>query len=196
MNMRASYAHAPKNHAGIATLSVHACAKNYLKELWHLDVCGGAHRTHRDITDHISVSTVRQFISTPFTNHQALLEFKRYFNNSYIQNQLKFKFETLHKTGGFSKISTTLGEYWESRLVTEKALSGSLRLQYFRKLPETSAQYHTANGRKLLGVDWAEKTAAFKVTYQVFSGVAIGVGYRITDSTIDHYDVSEPNFYF
>ena len=88
--MRASYAHAPKNHAGIATLSVHACAKNYLKELWHLDVCGGAHRTHRDITDqtsgHFSVSTARLFTSTPFTHHIARVELKRYFNNNYIQN--------------------------------------------------------------------------------------------------------------
>jgi|TARA_B110000196_G_C20448285_1_gene343795 hypothetical protein len=89
-----------------------------------LDLCGGVHRNHKDITDqtsgHLSVSTARLFTSAPFTHHQASVGLKRYFNNSYIQNQLKFGFETLHKTRVFSKISVALGETLENKLVTQK----------------------------------------------------------------------------
>jgi len=79
-------------------------------------------------------------------------------------------------------------------LVTGKSLSGSLRMQAWGKPLMTSAGYSAAKGGKLFGVDWDEKTTSFNVTYQLFSSVTLGVGYTITDSTIDYYDVSEPNF--
>jgi len=198
MNIDASYAHSPAHHIGIATLSASACAKNYLKDLWHLDVCGSTQRTHKDITDqnsgHFSVSAVRLYTSAPFTHHHAAVGVKRYFANSYIQNQLTFGIETIHNSGLFSKISATLGEALENKLVTRKSLSGSLRMQAWGKPLTTSAGYSAAKGGKLFGVDWDEKTTSFNVTYQLFSSVTIGVGYSITDSTIDYYDVSEPNF--
>jgi hypothetical protein len=137
---------------------------------------------------------VRLFTSAAFTHHHATVGVKRYFANSYIQNQLTFGIETIHNNGLFSKISAILGEPLENKLVTRKSLSGSLRMQAWGKPLMTSAGYSAAKGRKLFGVDWDEKTASFNVTYQLFSSVILGVGYTITDSTIDYYDVSEPNF--
>ena len=90
-------------------------------------------------------------------------------------------------------ISGTLGELIPNKLVTYRALQGSLATLLFTRRLNLSTGYSTAKGGKLFGFVRDENTTSLNLSYQAFSKITIGVGYNKVDSTLDYFDVSEPN---
>ena len=57
-----------------------------------------------------------------------------------------------------------------------------------------SLGYHIADGATLLNVPRDENTLIVSLRYQLNKSLLIGLGYTRTNSIIDYFDVSEPNF--
>ena len=57
-----------------------------------------------------------------------------------------------------------------------------------------SLGYQTADGATLLNVRRDENTLIVSLRYQLDKSPTIGSGYTRTNSMIDYFDVSEPNF--
>ena len=137
MQFRGSYAHVYNYSNSILKTSADACFNNHLKDLGYLDFCGNAHKTFKNFTIDqridINIFGSKFFSSAKFWHHETSLGLRRTFANTYIQNQLVFRTETLHKSGVYSKVSAIFGDALTGKLVMWKSLRGSFRTQFLRK---------------------------------------------------------------
>jgi len=74
-----------------------------------------------------------------------------------------------------------------------KFLMGSFRTHFLRKPLSVSLVYQTADDATLLNVPRDENTLIASLRYQLNKSLT-GLGYTRTNSMIDYFDVSEPNF--
>ena len=162
-----------------------------------MDFCGSAHKTFKNLTNDqrndINVFRIKLFCSAKFRPHEASLGLRRTFATTYIQNQLAFRAETLHKSGLYSKASAIFGDAVTGKLVMRKFFRGSFRTQFLRKPLPVSLVYQTADGATLLNVPRDENTLNVSRLYQLNKSLPIGLGYTRTNSKIDYFDVLEPN---
>ena len=196
--VNASYAHSPKHGIGIATTSANVCSVNHVKNWWYVDVCANTSRVRKDIADssnsNLSVKSSKVFESSDGVYSEASFGINRYFSESYTQNQFIFGYDTIHSNGVFSALNITLGESIKNELTTRFAVRGRVSRQLANKSLTLTAGYSKADGGKLFGVERNENTYSVSATYPIWRNFRATVGYRITDSTIDYFDVRTPSF--
>jgi hypothetical protein len=196
--VNASYAHSPKHGIGIATASANVCSVNHVKNWWYVDVCANTSRVRKDIADssnsNLSVKSSKVFESNDGAYSEASFGINRYFAESYTQNQLIFGYDTIHSNGVFSALNITFGESIKNELTTRFAVRGRISRQLANKSLTLTAGYSKADGGKLFGVEHNENTYSVSATYPIWRNFRATVGYRITASTIDYFDVRTPSF--
>ena len=195
--VNARYAHSPKHGIGIATTSANVCSVNHVKNWWYIDVCANTAHVRKDIEDatnsNLSVKSSKVFESSDGVYSEASFGINRYFVEGYTQNQLIFGYDTIHSNSVFSAFNITLGESIENELTTRFAVRGRVSRPLANKSLTLTAGYSKADGGKLFGIERSENTYSVSATYPIWRNFRATLGYRITDSTIDYFDVRTPS---
>lgn len=196
--VNASYAHSPKYGIGIATTSANISSINHIKNWWYLDLHANTSRVRKDIADgtnsNLSIVTFKVFASGDNAYSEASFGVNRHFSESYTQNQLILGYHTIHSNGVYSAIDVTFGEAVESQLATKMSLQAKVIIKLANKPLKLSAIYANADGKMMLGVERRDETYGINASYPLWRSLTASVGYRTTDSTIDHFDVTSPTF--
>ena len=196
--VNASYAHSPKYGLGIATTSANVSSINHIKNWWFLDAHINTSRVRKDITDetnsNISLVSSKVFSSGGDSYSEASFGISRYFADSYTQNQFILGYDTIHSNGMFSSVDVMFGEALEGQLTTRFSSRARVSMQLVNKPLSLTARYSIADGGMMLGFERNENTYEISATYPMWGNLKATVGYRVTDSTIDYFDVDTPSF--
>ena len=194
----ASYAHSPEFGLGITTTSVDVSSINHIQNWWYLDAHITTSRVRKDITDNttstISLVSSKVYSSEGDSYSEASFGISRYFAESYIQNQLTLGYDTIHSNGIFSSVDVMFGEELEGQLTTRFSSRARVSMQLVNKPLSLTARYSIADGGMMFGIERNENTYEISATYPIWGNLKATVGYRVTDSTIDYFDVDTPSF--
>ena len=194
----ASYAHSPEFGLGITTTSVNVSSINHIQNWWYLDAHITTSRVRKDITDNttstISLVSSKVFSSGGDSYSEASFGISRYFADSYTQNQFILGYDTIHSNGMFSSVDVMFGEALEGQLTTRFSSRARVSMQLVNKPLSLTARYSTADGGMMFGFERNENTYEISATYPIWGNLKATVGYRVTDSTIDYFDVDTPSF--
>ena len=94
----------------------------------------------------------------------------------------------------FSSVDVMLGEALEGQLTTQFSSRAVVSMQIANKPLSLIARYSIADGGMMLGFERNDNTYEISVTYPLWENLTATVGYRVTDSTIDYFDVDTPTF--
>jgi Na+-transporting NADH:ubiquinone oxidoreductase subunit NqrE len=174
------------------------CFVKNLSGGWYLDACGNVADSYKDLaTSHgtgVSVSVARTFSSKPNIYHYVSVGTKRSFQESGSIDQLIVSFDTMHSIGIFAGLTLKFGEAIENQLVNRFAASAQLGFNYNNRPLFLSLNYSDFSGGYLLGYPREDSIVSSVVTYPVLKNIAITIGFTISDSNIDYYDVTTPTF--
>ena len=191
-----SYAYSPVHKVGVGTVGARACDIRRIQNWWYLDSCAGQSRTRKDISDttnsELSFVTSYFFENSERSFSQVGFGLKRYFTESYTQNQVVLGFDTIHSNRIFTDFGATFGEAINTKLVARLSLSGRMIVPLANKSLSLSAIYTESDGGIMLGVIRSEKNYGISVSYPIWQKVSLSVGYQKTDSTIDYYNFRSP----
>ena len=194
----ASYAHSPEFGLGITTTNVDVSSINHIQNWWYLDAHITTSRVRKDITDNttstISLVSSKVYSSEGNSYSEASFGISRYFAESYIQNQLTLGYDTIHSNGIFSSVDVMFGEELEGQLTTRFSSRARVSMQLVNKPLSLTARYSIADGGMMFGFERNENTYEISATYPIWGNLKATVGYRVTDSTIDYFDVDTPSF--
>ena len=194
-----SHSQSPKHDIGISRAGGRICGVHHLKKRWYVDTCLSSSRVWIELQNqtfhNVRLGITKIFSSSKGTHHQAKLGVERLFNEGvYEQNRLSLSLDTTHANGLLTGVGVLLGEAVPGRLVTRYAVSARAGIKLKNKPLSLSATWREARGGRLIGFAWNETTQAVGLSYRIWRGISISVGYRNTDSAIDYFDVSEPIF--
>ena len=194
----ASYAHSPEFGLGITTTGVNVSSINHIQNWWYFDAHITTSRVRKDITDNttstISLVTSKVYSSGGDSYSEASFGISRYFADSYTQNQFTLGYDTIHSNGMFSSVDVMFGEALEGQLTTRFSSRARVSMQLVNKPLSLTARYSTADGGMMFGFERNENTYEISATYPIWGNLKATVGYRVTDSTIDYFDVDTPSF--
>ena len=194
----ASYAHSPEFGLGITTTGVNLSSINHIQNWWYLDAHINTSRVRKDITDNttstISLVSSKVYSSKNDSYSEASFGVSRYFAESYTQNQLTLGYDTIHSNGMFSSVDVMFGEAHEGQLTTRFSSRARVSMQISNKPLSLTARYSIADGGMMLGFEHNENTYEISATYPIWGNLKAMVGYKVTDSTIDYFDVDTPIF--
>lgn len=194
----ASYAHSHEFDLGVIKTSLNVSSINHIKNWWYLDAHITTSSVRKDITDN-TTSTISLVSSKVYSfggdrYSEASFGVSRYFAEGYIQNQLTLGYDTIHSNGMFSSVDVMLGEALEGQLTTQFSSRAVVSMQIANKPLSLIARYSIADGGMMLGFERNDNTYEISVTYPLWENLTATVGYRVTDSTIDYFDVDTPTF--
>ena len=197
-SINGSYVYSPQHKIGIVNSSARACDTRHLQGWWYLDSCAGQSRIRKVITD-ITTSDLSLTASNSIRNSersfsQLDLGLKRYFSENYKQNQVVFGFDTIHSNGIFTVLSATFGEPVVSQLATRLSLNGKIIAPLADKPISLYANYTESDGGIMLGINRNEKSYGISASYPIWKKISLSIGYQLTDSTINYFDVASPTF--
>ena len=191
-----SYAYNSVHKLGIGTASARACGVRHILNWWYLDICASQSRVHKDMTD--TTNSNLSFIASNILRNskrsftQVDFGLKRYFAENYTQNKIMLGFDTIHSNGIFTDFSAEFGELIDSQLVARLSLTGRIIAPVDGKPLSLYANYTEFDGGIMLGTNRNEKSYGISVSYPIWQKISLRVGYQITDSTIDHFDLRIP----
>ena len=191
-----SYAYNSVHKLGIGTVSARACNVGHILNWWYLDICASQSRVHKDMTD--TTNSNLSFIASNFLKSskrsftQVDFGLKRYFAENYTQNKIMLGFDTIHSNGIFTDFSAEFGELIDSQLVARLSLTGRIIAPVDGKPLSLYANYTEFDGGIMFGTNRNEKSYGISVSYPIWQKISLRVGYQITDSTIDHFDLRIP----
>lgn len=195
-NANISYAYSPKHKLGVGTVGARACDIRRVLNSWYLDSCAGQSRTRKDLSDttnsELSFVTSNHFKNFGRSFSQVDFGVKRFFTKDYTQNQVVFGFDTIHSNDVFTNFGATFGEAITAKLATRLSLGGRIIVAVADKPLSLSATYTDSGGGIMLGVSRSEKNYRISASYPIWQKVKLSVGYKKTDSTIDHYNLQSP----
>ena len=187
----------PEHSIGYTTLNWSACSRNKLHTASYLDFCVNASNLNRklsiDRTESISLSLGHFKYRNKFGFSDLGYGLKRSFYEGYEQNQAHISLDTIHEKQWYSSVRVRLGETVAGNLVLNYGLDASATKMIGGRRITISLAREYSDGGKLLGVDRADRTTRVQVTVPLTEKMSAKVGYAKTDSTIDYFDVKEPN---
>ena len=191
-----SYAYNPEHKLGIGTTDAKACDVRHILNWWYVDICASQSRVRQDMTD-ITNSNLSLIASNFLKNSkrsftQVDFGLKRYFAENYTQNKIILGFDTIHSNGIFTDLSAKFGELIDSQLVERLSLTGRIIAPVAGKPLSLYANYTEFDGGIMFGTNRNEKSYGISVSYPIWQKISLSVGYQITDSTIDHFDLRIP----
>jgi hypothetical protein len=190
------YAYSPEHKKGVVTANARVCNIRHIQNWWYLDICAVQSRIRRDITD--TTNSDLSFVASKVINrseqsfNQIDFGLKRHFSENYEQNQLIMGIDTIHSNGIFTKLSATVGEAITSQLATKISLDGKLITAFANKPITLAANYTVSDGGIMLGVIRDERNYGISLSYPIWKKLDLSIGYQVTDSTIDYFDLSSP----
>ena len=191
-----SYAYSPEHKLGIGTTDAKACDVRHILNWWYVDVCASQSRVRKDMTD--TTSSNLSLIASNFLKNskrsftQVDFGLKRYFTNNYTQNQAVFGFDVIYPNGIFTDFTAIFGEAIEAQLAARLSLSGRMVAPVADKPLSLHANYTESDGGIMLGINQNQKSYGISASYPIWQKVSLSVGYQITNSTIDHFDLRSP----
>ena len=192
----ASYAHSPEYGIGIATSNLKISSVNHIRNWWYLDVHANSSRVRKKITDdtssNISLVSSKVYKSGQSAYSEVSFGLNRYFAESYTQNQLMFRYDTIHSNGVNSSVDLNFGENVSNTLATKMAMNAKIITQIVKKPLIFSIGYASADGGVLLGYERSNQTYSISASYPVWNNLTVSIGYKETDSTIDYFDTRAP----
>lgn len=196
--VNASYAHSPEFDLGVTTTSVDVSSINHIQNWWYLDAHITTSRVRKDITDNttstISLVSSKVYSSGGDSYSEASFGISRYFADSFTQNQFTLGYDTIHSNGMFSSFDVMFGEALEGQLTTRFSSRARVSMLLANKPLSLTARYSIADGGMMLGFERNENTYEINATYPIWGNLKATVGYRVTDSTIDYFDIDTPTF--
>ena len=193
-----TYARSLDYDLGMAQHSLSVCSKNNVDQNWFVDICVTSARTKKEFTDVESqtaiLSFARLFETQGYSYNQAIVGFKRSFEHSFTQSLLVFGLDTIHQNGIFSAVSLMIGETIPETLATKFRIDANIGTMIFERNLSLAFSYSEARNGKILGFSQEEATTYFSIEYAFNPRFTLSLGYSNTNSNIDYFDRSEPNF--
>ena len=196
LNLNASIAAAPA-HDWLQVRNEHitACSKNHVKEWIFFDACASWAHTKREFTDtiHKSISTsiTRLFMSGK-SFHESSLIAKRFITDEYQQLQGSIVLNSLLQDGYKTNISLTKGETVEDIISLNYSIGLSINRIIYKKPLKVSLSQSFYDGGNFLGVTREDISNQISVSYPLYGGLNVSIGYVDNNSTIQSFSHSGP----
>ena len=172
-----------------------ACSKNTIGYNSYIDICASVADIKKKLSSNkqgeISVNKAKFFEFAPsfYVQTNGL---KRHFNEDYQQNQIIANLGIIENSHLFSSVDFTFGENIEGRLATKQRVNANLQLALWSKPFTLSLGYERLEGGALLGVVRNDDFKSISMSFPIYGRATVKIGYQITDSTIDYYDLNTP----
>lgn len=193
-----SYAYSPKHSIGVVRGSASACSRNNVANHWYVDACGDATLLSRDLSTEnssgVALSTTKLFAGNGGTFHSVSFGGRRYFTETYDQNQLQIGWSTVRNRGAYTAINVHMGAAVSGQLAMRRSVSATVGTTLLDRPLTATIGYSHAAGGKLLGFERDDTSRFFSLTYAVSSKLLLSAGFGRIDSTIEYFSETRPTF--
>ena len=196
VNINASLTAAPAHDwLKIRNESLTVCSKNHVKEWRFFDICASWSHNKRQFSDVINKSILasfsRLFVSGKTFNETSLAA-KRFISKEYQQMQGIVTLNSMLPNGFKTHLSMTAGEPVKDFISLNYSLGIAVSRLINKKSLKLSFNQTFYNGGSFLGIDREDKTQQISVSYPVYKGFNLSVGYTINESSINSFSHSGP----
>ena len=190
-NFSTSYAHSINHKIGIFNVYGNICAKNHIKNFWHLDICTNSYRVNKKIIDdynqNMSINLTKLFSSLPGYHHEASFGINRKFLKNYSQNQAILGIENISFSGISSNIKVNYGSPVSNILALKNAFDWSFSKQIGKNNISLFGNINRLWDGKIFGQIRNEKSKSINIGYKFSNGVGVTYGITDVESNIDYY---------
>ena len=195
-NLSHMYAQNPEFGFEVNTTTLNICQSSLWKDWTYLDVCASTQNVRKDLGSSteasLSLAASRLFQIKTGIFGKATLGANRNFNDYFAQDFLVASFETTGASDVSGKVALSIGEEIPGELAKGYAASTTLTTQLNEKPLTLSLDYSYSRGGKFLGLDRNDVNFYTSISYPIYRGIYLSVGYNFTDSTIDYFDTASP----
>ena len=171
------------------------CSKNHVKEWIFFDACTSWAHTKREFTDiihkSISASITRLFMSER-SFHESTLTVKRFISDEYQQLQGSIVLNSLLPNSYKTNILFTKGETVENIISLNYSIGLSINRIIYKKPLKVSLSQSFYDGGNFLGVTREDTSNQLSVSYPVYRGLNVSIGYVDNNSTIQSFSHNGP----
>jgi len=192
----ASYAYSPQHGLSTARGSANLCSRNHIANQWYVDACGDTTRLVRDLaaenTAGLTLTTAKLFTTGNGAYHSTSASIRRYYAESYQQNQIQLGWNTVRNRGAYTGFNFSFGEAVPNQLAQRRSVSATVGTTVFDRALTATVGYSYSDGGRLLGFERNDTTRSINISYGLTQNLSMNVGYRSIDSTIDYFSEQEP----
>jgi len=192
----ASYAYSPQHGLSTARGSANLCSRNHIANQWYVDACGDTTRLVRDLaaenTAGLTLTTAKLFTTGNGAYHSTSAGVRRYYAESYQQNQIQLGWNTVRNRGAYTGFNFSFGEAVPNQLAQRRSVSATVGTTVFDRALTATVGYSYSDGGRLLGFERNDTTRSINISYGLTQNLSMNVGYRSIDSTIDYFSEQEP----
>lgn len=197
-NFDLAYNYNPTHRIGFSQISASICSINLIKNWWYIDACGDINEIKKKFTTRassgVSLLSSSYISSAPSRHHKLTGGLKLHVEDAYSQSQILTGFETIHANSMSTNLNIILGEHLPGKHSLQRQFSVQANIPLGPKAVSVSGDFLKESGGSLLGYPRSDKTFIIGLSVRILNNLDLGFGYRITDSTINYYDVTEPIF--
>jgi len=196
-NISAAYSYSPKHKNGFSNANLSSCYKHKLTSTNALDFCASASHQNKEIIEDTNKSLSLSMSKLGFDNNIGFSEGQigiiRLISDDYIQSQLAFSWDIIHKRNLYSAISLRFGNPVELKTALNYGIDFNIsRIINSRKF-SLSFSHELNDGGMLFGENRSDITNKISMVSNLNENTKIKLSYISTDSSIDYFDQSYPN---
>ena len=195
-NLNASIAASPAHEwLQVRSENISACSKNHIKEWIFFDACASWAHNKREFSNttnkSISTAITRLFMSGQ-SFHKSSFIVKRFFSDKYQQLQSSLVLNSLLPNGYKTNISFTKGEPVKDIISLNYSIGFSINSIINKKSLKVSLSHSFYDGGLFLGSIREDTTNQISLSYPVYKGINITLGYTSNVSTIKSFNNNGP----
>jgi len=192
LNLNASIAAAPAHDwLQVRNEYITACSKNHVKEWIFFDACTSWTHTKREFTDtiHKSISTsITRLFMSKRSFHESTLSVDRIITDEYKQLQGSIVLNSLLPNGYKTNILFKKGETVENIISLNYSIGLSFNRIIYNKPLKVSLSQSFYDGGNFFGVTREDTSNQLSVSYPVYRGFNVSIGYVDNNSTIQSFN--------
>lgn len=197
ISTRISKTHSSQHEIGIEDFQVNVCSKNHISNWWFIDMCAEKAVTEKALSASsirkYSLSGAKVFGDGPIQS-QLSFTVKQKITASFQQNLIALGAEIVGPSTS-SAVNMSFGEPTDA-LATKFSVDARISKTIAQTPVSVSFSFEEAAGGQFFGVPRDEKIYGININFPVRANLNASVGYMITDSTIDHFDLESPTLGF
>ena len=196
LNLNASIAAAPAHDwLQVRNEYITVCSKNHIKEWIFFDACTSWAHTKREFTDtiHKSISaSITGLFMSERSFHESTFTVKRFISDEYQQLQGSIVLNSLLPNSYKTNILFTKGETIENIISLNYSIGLSINRIIYKKPLKVSLSQSFYDGGNFLGVIREDTSNQLSVSYPVYRGLNVSIGYVDNNSTIQSFSHNGP----
>ena len=196
VKINASLAGAPAHDwLQVRSESITTCSKNHIKEWMFFDTCASWAHNKREFSNTINKSilaSITRLFRSEKRFHEGSFIVKRVISDNYQQIQSTFTLTSLLPNGFKTNLHLTSGQDVKDFISLNYSAGISVQKLINKKPLSVSLKQTFYDGGMFLGADRQDTTRQISISYPVYNGVNISMGYVKNESTINSFSYSGP----